>query len=76
MGELSQNKNLILIEEENENNKNEMNIEKNVERVESGNVQMENYKIKKNVKQIMKKFCKNYKFIRKIWRGHNINGLC
>jgi len=42
MGELSQNKNLILIEEENENNKNEMNIEKYLEIVESGNVQIEN----------------------------------
>jgi hypothetical protein len=55
MGELSQNKNLILIEEENENNQNEMNIEKYLEIVESGNVQIENYIIQEIVEQIMKK---------------------
>jgi hypothetical protein len=54
MGELSQNKNLILIEEENENNQNEMNIEKYLEIVESGNVQIENYIIQEIVEQIMK----------------------
>jgi hypothetical protein len=55
MGELSQNKNLILIAEENENNQNEMKIEKYVERVESGNLQIKNNKNEENVKQIMKK---------------------
>jgi hypothetical protein len=48
MEELNQNKNLILIEEENKNSQNE--IEKYVERVESGNVQIENYRIEENVK--------------------------
>jgi len=76
MGELSQNKNLILIEEENENNQNEMNIEKYVERVESGNVQIENYRIEENVEQIMKKDLQKLYIQRKIWRGHNRNILC
>jgi hypothetical protein len=39
MGESSQNEILILIEE-NETNENEMNIEKHVEKVESGNAQI------------------------------------
>jgi len=76
MGELSQNKNLILIEEENENNQNEMNIEKYVERVESGNVQIENYRIEENVEQIMEKDLQKLYIQRKIWRGHNRNILC
>jgi hypothetical protein len=69
MGELSQNKNLILIEEENENNQNEMNIEKYVERVGRGNVQIENYIIEENVEQIMKKNCKHYTFKGKIGKS-------
>jgi hypothetical protein len=39
MGKSNENEILILIEE-NETNENEMNIEKHVERVESGNVQI------------------------------------
>jgi len=45
-----------LIEEENENNQNEMNIEKYLEIVKNGNVQIENYRIEENVEQIMKKY--------------------
>jgi hypothetical protein len=76
MGELSQNKNLILIEQENENNQNEMNIEKYVERVKSGNVQIENYKIEKNVEQTMKKDFQKLHIQRKNWRNHNRNVIC
>jgi hypothetical protein len=45
-----------LIEEENENNQNEMNIEKYLEILKNGNVQIENYRIEENVEQIMKKY--------------------
>ncbi len=54
MGEWSQNENLVLIEE-NQTNENEMDIEEDVEKGESGNVQIENNKVEENVKQIMKK---------------------
>jgi hypothetical protein len=57
MGESNQNEMLILIEE-NCTNENEMDIEENVERGESENVQTENSKVKGNGKQIMKKFAK------------------
>jgi hypothetical protein len=40
--------------EENETNENEMNIEKHVEKVESGNVQTKNTRVEKNGEQIMK----------------------
>jgi hypothetical protein len=40
MGEWSQNENLILIEDENETNRNEMDIKEYVERAKSGNVQI------------------------------------
>jgi len=62
MGEYNQNEILILIEDENETNRNEMNIEKNVERVENENVQTKNSRVEKNVEQIMIFFCKNYIF--------------
>ncbi len=52
MGESYQNEILILIEE-NEINENEMNIEKHVERVESGNVQIESSRVEENGEQIM-----------------------
>ncbi len=42
------------IEDENENNRNELNIEENVERSKIGNVQIENNKVKDNEGQIMK----------------------
>jgi hypothetical protein len=57
MGESSQNENLILIEK-NHTNENEMDIEEDVERGESENVQIENSKAEKNGKQIMKTFAK------------------
>jgi hypothetical protein len=40
--------------EENQTNENEMDIEEDVEKGESGNVQIENNKVEENVKQIMK----------------------
>jgi hypothetical protein len=52
MGESNQNEILILIEE-NETNENEMNIEKHVEKVESGNAQIENSRVEENGEQIM-----------------------
>ncbi len=54
MGEWSQNENLILIEKI-QANENEMDIEEDVEREESENVERENNRIEKNGKQIMKK---------------------
>ncbi len=57
MGESSQNEMLILIEE-NHTDENEMDIEENVERGESENVQTKNSKVEGNGKQIMKKFAK------------------
>jgi hypothetical protein len=53
MGESNQNENLVLIEE-NETNENEMNIEKHVEKIESGNVQIKNNRVKENGKQEIK----------------------
>jgi hypothetical protein len=52
MGESNQNEILILIEE-NETNENEMNIEKHVEKVESGNAQIENSRVEENWEQII-----------------------
>ncbi len=54
MGEWSQNETSILIEE-NQTNENEMDIEEDVERGESENLQIENNKVEENGKQIMKK---------------------
>jgi hypothetical protein len=48
MGESSQNENLILIEDENETNRNVMNIEKYVKTSKGGNVQFF-FKNQKNV---------------------------
>jgi hypothetical protein len=53
MGESNQNENLILIEE-NKTNENEMNIEKHVKIIESGNVQIENNRVEKNGEQKIK----------------------
>jgi hypothetical protein len=75
MGESSQNEILILIEK-NETNENEMNIEKHVEKVESGNVQTKNTRVEKNGEQIMKNILQKLYVQRKIWRGHNMNSLC
>jgi hypothetical protein len=75
MGESSQNEILILIEE-NETNENEMDIEEDVERKESENVQIENSKVEKNGKQIMKQNLQKLHVQRKFWRGHNRNSLC
>jgi hypothetical protein len=49
MGDSSQNENLILIEE-NQTNGNEMDIEEDVERGESENVQTKNSRVKENGK--------------------------
>jgi len=53
MGGSNQNENLILIEDENETNRNEMKIEKYAERIKSGNVQTKNSKVEKNMELIM-----------------------
>jgi hypothetical protein len=75
MGESSQNEILILIEE-NETNENEMDIEEDVERRESENVQTKNNKVEKNGKQIMKQNLQKLHVQRKFWKGHNRNYLC
>jgi hypothetical protein len=43
-----------------------MNIEKHVERVKHGNVQIENSRVEENGEQKKKRFCKNYMFKEKI----------
>ncbi len=53
-----------------------MNIEKYLERVESGNVETKNSKVEKNGEQIMNKILKKLHVQRKIQRGHNKNSLC
>ncbi len=58
----NQNENLILIEDENEANWNEMKIEEYVERVENGNVQTINNKVKKIMELIMIFFSRIYMF--------------
>jgi hypothetical protein len=62
MGGSNQNENLILIEDENETNKNEMKIEKYVKRIKNGNVQTKNSKVEKNMELIMIFFCRIYMF--------------
>jgi hypothetical protein len=61
--------------EENETNENEMYIEEHVERIKSGNVQIENSRVEKNGEQNKIKLQKLH-VQRKIWRGHNRNSLC
>jgi hypothetical protein len=63
-----------LIEET--SNENEMNIEKYLERVESGNVETKNSRVEKNGEQIMKKVLQKLHVQRKIWRSHKKNSLC
>jgi len=62
--------------EENETDENEMNIEKHVEKVESGNVQTKNTRVEKNGEQIMKNILQKLYVQRNIWRGCNMNSLC
>ncbi len=52
-----------------------MDIEEDVERGESENVQTKNSRIEKNGKQIMKKNLQKLHVQRKFWRGHNRNSL-
>ncbi len=53
-----------------------MNIEKHVEKVESGNVQTKNTRVEKNGEQIMKNILQKLYVQRNIWRGCNMNSLC
>ncbi len=53
-GGVTSNENLVLIEE-NQTNENEMDIEEDVERGESENVQTKNNKVEENGRQMMKK---------------------
>jgi hypothetical protein len=62
--------------EENETNENEVNIEKYLERVESGNVETKNSRVEENGEQIMKKNLQKLHVQRKFWRGHKKNSLC
>jgi len=75
MGESSQNEKLILIEE-NETNENEMNIEKYLERVESGNVETKNSEVEENGEQRMKEKFAKLHVQRNFWKGHKKNSLC